>query len=159
MLRRRKTNQPSILEALYEAQKIAFSPFIFEACVAAKRMGLLAAIDKAQGGEKASEENLAKATNLTLYAVGALADALEAAGVLTREKDPDNKAGGDRLSLTKTGECLLYDAMTSVNLDFTADVCYAGLQKLSEAFRTGRPEGLKALMPEGNWETIYPALS
>ena len=86
MLRRRKTNHPSILEALYEAQKIAFSPFIFEACVAAKRMGLLAAIDKAQGGEKASEENLAKATNLTLYAVGALADALEAAGVLTREK-------------------------------------------------------------------------
>ncbi len=159
MLRRRKTNHPSILEALYEAQKIAFSPFIFEACVAAKRMGLLAAIDKAEGGEKASEENLAKATNLTLYAVGALADALEAAGVLTREKDPDNKAGGDRLSLTKTGECLLYDAMTSVNLDFTADVCYAGLQKLSEAFRTGRPEGLKALMPAGNWETIYPALS
>ena len=52
MLRRRKTNHPSILEALYEAQKIAFSPFIFEACVAAKRMGLLAAIDKAQGGEK-----------------------------------------------------------------------------------------------------------
>ena len=49
--------------------------------------------------------------------------------------------------------------MTSVKPRLHGDVCYAGLQKLSEAFRTGRPEGLKALMPEGNWETIYPALS
>ena len=42
---KRKTNKHSgIIEALHQAQKIAFSPFIFQACVAAKRLGVLAAL-------------------------------------------------------------------------------------------------------------------
>lgn len=155
MHRARNHTRPTILEALYKAQKIAFAPFVFEACVAAKRLGLLAAVDKAAGSSAATEEALAQAANLTPYAVGALVDALEAAEVLTREKDNE---GRTRVTLTKTGECLLYDEMTSVNLDFTADVCYAGLQKLEDALRTGRPEGLGVLMPGCEWKTIYPAL-
>ena len=139
--------QDSIIGALYEAQKIAFAPFVFQATVVARRRGLFDALLKHDAG--AGEAELARETGLTSYAVGLLADVLTAAGVIKRGED-------SRLRLTKTGECLALDAMTQVNLDFSADVCYRGLSHLDEALETGRAAGLKEL---GDWETIYPALS
>ena len=151
MKRRTHPAGGSILEALCEAQKIAFAPFIFQACVAARRLGLLAAMGSASP-QGADEAQLARETGLTSYAVGALVDALAAAGVCERSAQ-------GLVRLTKTGECLAYDAMTGVNLDFTADVCYAGLARLQQSLVSGRPEGLRELTPQAHWETIYPALS
>ena len=142
---KRKTNKHSgIIEALHQAQKIAFSPFIFQACVAAKRLGVLAAMT-----EPASESDIEHKTGLSAYAVAVLVDALVASDLCRRTEN-------GALQLTKTGECLLFDEMTSVNLDFAADVCYGALESLEESLKTARPEGLKRF---GSWSTIYPGLS
>lgn len=141
------TQKNSIIEALSSAQKIAFSPFVFQATVAAKRLGILQCLADHPTGLTVDE--IADATHLTPYAVQVVTELLTAADV-TAVTD-------DRLTLTKTGDCLLLDTMTSVNLDFTADVCYRGLDHLQEALTTGTAAGLKEL---GNWtDTIYPHLS
>ena len=54
------------------------------------------------------------------------------------------------------GYFLNYNETTSVNLNFTHDVCYKGLFHLNESIKTGKPEGLKEL---GQWPTIYEGLS
>ena len=140
------TQKNPIIEALSSAQKIAFSPFVFQATVAAKRLGILQCLADHPTGLTVDE--IADATHLTPYAVQVVTELLTAADV-TAVTD-------DRLTLTKTGDCLLLDTMTSVNLDFTADVCYRGLDHLQEALTTGTAAGLKEL---GNWtDTIYPHL-
>ena len=140
------TQQNSIIEALSSAQKIAFSPFVFQATVAAKRLGILQCLAEHPTGLTVDE--IADATHLTPYAVQVVTELLTAADVTAVTED--------RLTLTKTGDCLLLDTMTSVNLDFTADVCYRGLDHLQEALTTGTAAGLKEL---GNWtDTIYPHL-
>ncbi|MGN1209695.1 MAG: hypothetical protein ACI4SV_05285, partial [Duodenibacillus sp.] len=100
---RRRHADGSILRALHEAQKIAFSPFVFQAVVAASRLGLFEALLKAPEG--LDEDALARKTTHSPYAVGVLVDVLTAGGVLAR-----SDAGA--LRLTKTGECLALDPMT-----------------------------------------------
>ena len=136
----------NILHALLDAQRIAFAPFIFQAVITAKRTGLLSAIDHAANGT--TLEEAAQACGLSLYGTQVLSDVLAQSGVLAFENG--------RYTLTKTGLCLLYDPMTSVNLDFTADVCYRGLSHLKESIEQGRAAGLCEL---GNWTSIYPHLS
>ncbi len=141
------TQKTSIIEALSEAQKIAFAPFVFQATVAAKRLGILKTLADHPDGLSVAE--VARLTNLTPYAVQVVTELLTAAGVMN--------VTDERLTLTKTGDCLLFDAMTSVNLDFSADVCYRGLGHLPEALTSGQAAGLKEL---GHWtDTIYPHLS
>lgn len=136
----------SILTALSNAQKIAFAPFVFQAVVAAKRLGILGTL--AEHSEGLTPAEVARQCRLTPYAVQVVTELLCAADVLEMKND--------RLALTKTGDCLLLDPMTSVNLDFTADVCYRGLDHLQASLVEGRPAGLKEL---GDWKTIYPHLS
>lgn len=145
-LRKRKENS-SILEALLEAQKIAFAPFVFQATLAAKRLGILKAFSESQ--KPMTFEQCAQKCDLTPYAVQVVCELLAKVNVLSGSPQ-------EGFVITKTGECLLYDPMTSVNLDFTADVCYKGLAHLDRALKEGRPAGLSELGP---WETIYPALS
>lgn len=147
MTRNRKNNTPSIVQALYEAQKIAFAPFVFQAAVAARRLGILKTLSESDS--PLTQEVAAEKTNLTPYAVRVVCELLASAGVLS-----GNASEG--FALTKTGECLLFDNMTEVNLNFTADVCYKGLAHLPDALQEGRPAGLSELGP---WSTIYPALS
>ncbi len=137
----------TIIEALLAAQQIAFAPFVFQATVAAKRLGILKTLSEHAEGLTVTE--VAQALHLTPYAVQVVTELLTAAGVT-------NNTDG-RLTLTKTGDCLLFDRMTAVNLDFTADVCYRGLDHLQEALVTGKAAGLKELGKD--WETIYPHLS
>ena len=141
---KRKPDQ-SIIEALNKAQHIAFGPVLFQAVRSALATGLLSHISEAQD----TEDEAARACGLTAYAVGVLVDVLIAGDVLT-------KAADGKLALTKTGQCLLLDEMTRVNFNFTADVCYRGMDHLTEALTEGKPSGLKEL---GDWETIYPAIS
>ncbi len=137
----------SIIEALLDAQQIAFAPFVFQATVAAKRLGILKTLsDHAEG---LTVTDIAQALHLTPYAVQVVTELLTAADVIARTDG--------RLTLTKTGDCLLFDRMTAVNLDFTADVCYRGLDHLQEALTTGKAAGLQELGQ--GWETIYPHLS
>lgn len=145
-MRRVRNEKGGIAAALSEAQKLVFGPFIFQAVVAARRLGILKAFSEST--DPLTFKAVAKKCGLSEYAVEVTGDVLTAVGVLTP------KAEG--YVITKTGDCLLYDPMTVANLDFTADVCYKGLAHLGESLKSGHPEGLKEL---GSWPTIYPALS
>lgn len=141
-----RSRHSNFLQTLFDAQAIAFAPFIFKAASFAIKTGLLEAIVREPGLDEA---DWAKRLGLPLYAVGLACDILVPAKILERDN-----AGG--LSATPVGECLALDDMTRANFLFTDEVNFAGLAKTEEALLEGRPAGLAAFSPE--WKTIYPHL-
>ncbi|OSN09614.1 methyltransferase [Lonsdalea britannica] len=137
----------SALDAITEAQRIAFAPLLFQAAVNLRDYGILSYLDEC--GETGTPLNdIISAVNLNRYAVEILLDA-GLSGRLVFLKN-------DHYFLTKTGHYLIHDRMTQVNMDFTQDVCYQGMFHLNEALAQGKPAGLNIF---GDWPTIYPALS
>lgn len=154
-----RKNRPRILENLLEAQKIAFAPFIFEACASALSSGLLAAL--ARSPEGLSEVALRTETKLSPYAVRVLLDLLAPAGVVERVERVERVEGESAESpllwrSTPVADLLLFDDMTRANFFFTKDVNYEALAKLDASLTEGRPAGLSAFDP--SWKTIYPHL-
>lgn len=141
----RHNHNESIIQALNKAQHIAFGPVVFQAVRAALNTGFLKQIAQ----HPCTEKQAAACAHLSDYAAGVLTDILIASEVIAKSDE-------GLLTLTKTGECLLFDEMTKVNFNFIGDVCYRGMDHLTEALENGQPAGLKEL---GNWPTIYPALS
>lgn len=137
----------SALEAITEAQRIAFAPMLFQTAINLRRFGVLAQLDEA-GKTGATLAELATVSELNEYAISVLLDMGLSGRIITCREN--------RYYLAKVGHFLLHDAMTRVNMDFTQDVCYQGLFYLEEALREGKPAGLKVF---GDWPTIYPALS
>lgn len=135
------------VNALFEAHKIAFSPFVFETAYALLELGILECIFEHRKG--ITIEETAKATGVSEYGVRVLVEMGEAAEIFERLE-------GDKFITTKTGYFLLRDEMTRVNLYFTHDVCYEGLFYLKDAIQKGKPEGLKVF---GDWKTVYEGLS
>ncbi|RCU52777.1 methyltransferase domain-containing protein [Corallincola luteus] len=140
-------DERSALEARSEAQRIAFAPFIFQATIAARNLGLLKALYDAREVGLSAEE-LSEETSVSVYGVKVLLDMGLSAGIVWKKET--------NYVLSKTGFFILNDPMTKVNLDFTKDVCYEGLNALEASIKSGKPEGLKVF---GDWPTIYPALS
>ena len=62
----------------------------------------------------------------------------------------------EKYFLTKTGYFIISDELTRINMNFTHDVNYLGMNHLEESIKHGRPEGLKVF---GEWSTIYEGLS
>ena len=143
MARKHRTN---FLSTLLDAQKLAFAPFIFKACSAALKTGLLDAVVRAE--KPVPREALARTLGLTPYAVAVMADILKPAGVLEESEEG--------LSATQVGSLLVLDDMTRANFFFTDDVNYDALSKTLESLTEGRPAGLAAFNP--GWKTIYPHL-
>lgn len=136
----------SALEAKEAAQRLAFAPFAFQAAQALRDLGVLAALDAA-GATGLAIDEVAQRCGLSGYGAGVLLDMGLSARVVTES--------GGRYALGRVGHYLLHDAMTRVNFDFSADVCYRGLAHLAEAVRGQRPAGLAEF---GDWATIYPHL-
>lgn len=135
------------INALYEAQKIAFSPFVFQTVYTMYELKVFEAfLAQSEGLDIAT---LAAKTNISEYGIRVLVEMAEAADVLTKDEQ-------EKFTLTKTGYFLSSDEMTRVNMMFTQDVCYKGLFHLKEAIETGKPSGLVEL---GDWKTIYEGLS
>lgn len=152
-----RKNRPRILENLLEAQKIAFAPFIFEACASALSSGLLAAL--ARSPEGLSEVALQAETKLSPYAVRVLLDLLAPAGVVERVERVEKADNAEAALLwrsTPVADLLLFDDMTRANFFFTKDVNYEALAKLDASLTEGRPAGLAAF--DSSWKTIYPHL-
>ncbi len=146
-------NQPankSAFEAISEAQKIAFSPFIFQAINALIKLGILQAVEDA-GDTGATVEELSQQLEVSNYGVQVLLDMALSANVVWQQSE--NK----RFVLDKVGYFFLNDKMTRVNMNFSADVNYLGLEKLTESIMTGQPEGLKIFT--NDFDTIYPVLT
>lgn len=135
------------ISAIYEAQKLAFGPFVFQTVYTMYELGVLNALYEAEKG--LTIEEAATKTNLTAYGIAVLFEMAETANVIEKKEDNIYK-------LSKIGYFIARDEMTRVNLKFTHDVCYQGLFYLKEAILTGKPEGLKVF---GNWKTIYEGLS
>lgn len=134
------------LEAITEAQKIAFAPLMFQAVACMKNEGILAQLDNA-GKTGMSLDDLIDKVSLSSYSLQLLLDI----GLSMHIVYQDN----DHFILGKVGHYLLHDTMTKVNFDFVKDVCYQSMFYLQDSLANGKPEGLKVF---GDWNTIYPAL-
>lgn len=137
------------IDALQEAQKIAFAPFVFQTTVSLKKLGALDYIfaNNAKGG--ITIKNLSKELSISEYGLSVLLEIAESADIVS--KDDEGK-----YELTKIGYFLSFNPMTEVNMNFTHDVCYQGLFHLTDAIKEGKPSGLKEF---GDWNTIYEGLS
>ena len=137
----------SALDAITEAQRIAFAPMLFQAALCLRNAGILDYLDQ-QGKQGAPLNAITEQTVLNEYAVSVLLDMGLSGRIITCKEG--------NYYLAKIGHYLLHDTMTRVNMDFTQDVCYQGLFFLADSLNEGKPSGLKVF---GDWPTIYPALS
>ena len=138
----------SALEAITAAQLLAFAPFAFQATVALRDRGVLAALADAPPGQGRAIDEVVTVTGLSHYAVRVLLEAGLGLHIVWR--------GGGRWHLGKLGWILLDDEMTRVNVDFSRDVCYRAAAHLDASLVEGRPAGLHELGP---WRTVYEGLS
>lgn len=134
-------------DALQEAQKIAFAPFVFQTTVSLRNLGILDYIFESR--QAVSIVDISNALTISQYGLGVLLEIAESAEIVSKDAD-------DKYELTKIGYFLNCSNMTGVNINFTQDVCYKGLFHLEETIRSGNPEGLREF---GNWNTIYEGLS
>ncbi|EGV42917.1 SAM-dependent methyltransferase [Bizionia argentinensis JUB59] len=137
------------IDAVQEAEKIAFAPFVFQAVVALRKLGIFDLIFQHRKKGGISLEGISKELEISTYGVGVLLEIAESYNIVDKDK---NKC----FELTTTGYFLAFDRTVDVNINFTQEVCYKGLFHLTEAIETGKPAGLKEL---GDWETIYQGLS
>ena len=138
----------SLMEASFNAQMIAFAPFVFQTALSLRNLGVLQAL--ADAGRKGMPVNeIAEKVNISDYGVQVLLELGCKIGLVELREN-------EHFVLLPTGRFILDDAMTRVNMDFTQDVCYEGLFHLEEAVKTGTPAGLKVF---GEWNTVYEALS
>ncbi|MGB5556304.1 MAG: methyltransferase [Flavobacteriaceae bacterium] len=137
------------IEALEEAQKIAFAPFVFQTTVSLKKLGVFDYLFENDNKQNVTLQVLSEALDISEYGLGVLLEIAESANIVYQKEN-------GAYELTKIGYFLNFNKMTEANLNFTQDVCYQGLYHLHEAIKTGKPAGLKELGP---WPTVYEGLS
>jgi hypothetical protein len=144
-----QTEKLRAIDAKFEAQKIAFGPFVFQAALAMRDLGILEAFEK-RGSDGATAEEIAAELNLSVYGVKVLAEAGLGMGVFLWNEEKR------KFTATKVCFFLLNDGLTIANMDFVQDVNYEGFFHLKDAIVTGKPTGLKVF---GEWPTVYEALA
>lgn len=142
-------NSIKAIDAIQEAQKIAFAPFVFQATVSLRNLGVFDLIFERRKKGGITIEEIAEKLSISTYGIGVLLEIAESSNIVSQD---ENK----KFSLTTIGYFLAYNETVNVNINFTQEVCYKGLFHLEEAIKTGKPAGLKEL---GNWDTIYEGLS
>jgi hypothetical protein len=135
------------IDAIRQANWIAFAPVVFQASRALKNLGILDVIEQTKGSGL-SLDDIVIATGLSEYGVRTLCEAGLAIGLMYYNDG--------RFFLTKTAFFFMHSDFTVANTDFVNDVCYRGMFYLEDAVRTGKPEGLKTF---GSWNTVYEGLS
>jgi hypothetical protein len=138
--------EKTAVEARADAQRIAFGPIVFQATMTMRRLGILDELSVNRAGLTAAE--IAQTLELSEYGVKVLLEVGLSSGIVALSKD--------RFTLTKTGDFLVKDELTTVNLNFVADVCYDGMRYLTDSIVEGKPKGLQVF---GSWNTIYEGLS
>ncbi len=136
-------------EALGEAHKIAFAPFVFQATVSLRELGVLDLLFEKGAENGLSIAEISKELEVSSYGLGVLLEIAESSDIVTLND-------AEKYELTKVGYFLNYNPTINVNMNFTKDVCYKALHHLTDSIETGKPAGLKEL---GEWPTIYEGLS
>lgn len=142
-----KKDTLSALDAITEAQRIAFAPMLFQTALSLRNTGTLQYLDN-MGNKGATLVEITAHCSLNEYAISVLLDMGLSGRIVTCDDG--------RYFLSKVGHYLLHDNMTRVNMDFTQDVCYQGLFFLDNALAESKPAGLKVF---SDAETIYPVVS
>ena len=138
-------NKLSTIEALSEAQKLAFAPLTFQAVNSLLKLGVLKYLDKTPS----SLNELINSLNLTEYTLKTLLDIALLTNIVELNEN--------KYLLTKKGLAFLYDEMTIANFNFVNDVCYLGASELTDSFLNKKPEGLNKFIKKS--DTIYPLLT
>lgn len=142
-----ETDKKSALDAISQAQFIAFAPYIFQASILLRDKGILKVVEESRVNGISLEDVVTK-VNMPHYSVRILLEAGLGIGLVYRKED--------KFFLAKTGHFFLNDPMSRINTDFMRDVCYDGAQDLEQSLEDGKPRGLRHLGP---WDTIYQGLS
>jgi ubiquinone/menaquinone biosynthesis C-methylase UbiE len=142
-------NPIKAIDAIQEAQKIAFAPFVFQAVVSLRNLGIFDLIFERRKKGGITIENIARELSFSAYGVGVLLEIAESSNIVSKNETY-------HYELTTIGYYLNSHKTVDVNINFTQEVCYKGLFHLEEAIKTGKPAGLKEL---GDWNTIYEGLS
>ena len=137
------------INALEEAHKIAFAPFIFQAVVSLRKLGIFDLIFANRKKDGTTIEAIVETLRLNSYGIGVLLEIAESCDIVVQDDH-------GRFKLTTIGYFLAYNETVNVNINFANDVCYKGMFHLDEAIKSGKPAGLKEL---GQWKTIYEGLS
>jgi len=148
---RKPSGRKTALQALEDAQRIAFGPIAFQAARSLRDLGVLATLEAAGQSGLALVE-IASQCELPEYGVRVLMEAGLGLELVRKEAH----TAGERWHLDKTGHFILHDKMARANMDFTQDVCYRPIEHLSESVKTGKPAGLREF---GEWDTLYQGLS
>lgn len=136
------------IDALEEAQRIAFAPFVFQATVSLRELGIFDYIFEHRD-KGVTVEEISKELAISVYGIGVLLEIAETSNIVEKRED-------NTYELTKVGYFLNFNTTANANINFTNEVCYKGLYHLKNAIKSGKPEGLPEL---GNWNTIYEGLS
>lgn len=143
-----ETKKISAYDAIYEAQKIAFAPLIFQAVRTMRDLGVLEQLEQS-GATGTTAEKIAEQLGISLYGIKTLLESGASCGVVEEGEEGN-------FFLSKVGYFLLHDQMTRINMDYNHDVCYKGMFHLDEAIKEEKPAGLKVFGEQ--WETLYQAL-
>ncbi|GBF22676.1 methyltransferase type 12 [Candidatus Gastranaerophilus sp. (ex Termes propinquus)] len=143
---RAKKTGASKIEALNNAQKIAFAPFTFQIVATMLELGILEFLSKKAGTLDEVEEKL----KLSNYTVRTIFDAALSIGLIEQTENA-------KYTTTSLADAFLYDEMTIVNFNFMKDVCYLGASALCESFLQSKPRGLQKFFTGS--PTIYPVLA
>ena len=146
-----KNDSLSAIDSKFEAQKIAFAPYAFQATMALRNLGVLDMLYRMKGSGATISE-IAEDVDVSKYGIGVLLEFGLSMGLVKLKSGLEEPI----YILAKIGYFILKDEMTRVNMDFINDICYAGAAKMESSIRNGKPEGLKSL---GEWNTIYEGLS
>jgi len=145
----------SAYEAMYEAQKIAYAPVIFQVVRALRDLGVLELLD--QSGEVGMTAlAISETLGISSYGVEILLESGLSCNVVENHRETPATHSNSVYCLSKVGYYLLNDPMTRINMDFNHHVCYQGLGNLDKSITDGEPRGL-ALFGE-QWKSIYEAL-
>ncbi len=136
----------SAVEAQRAAEFIAFGPIVFEVSRLMAKWGILEMLRD----EELTIDEIAQKAGISKYAAKCLLEASLSIGTVLVNKETE------KFTISKTGWFLINDPATRVNMDFNHDVNYQGMFYLDEAYKEGKPAGLKTL---GNWPTVYEGLS
>lgn len=144
-MEKRKAHKQELINALTEAQKLAFAPLSFHAIAAMIEFGILKEIDT----KPKPLEELIQKSDYSEYTITTLLEVSELIGIVKQKEGIFN--------ITPMGRAFLYDEMTRVNFNFVKDVCYSGASELANSFKSSSPKGFQQLKQDA--KTIYPYLS
>lgn len=145
----------SAYQAMYEAQKIAYAPVIFQVVRALRDLGILSMLEDSRK-QGLSAKAIGDALNISQYGVETLLESGLSCDVVEYDKDRPEPYKQRVYFLSKVGYYILHDPMTVTNMDFNQHICYHPMAELEHAIVDGKPRGMAVL--GGEDKTFYEQL-